>query len=72
MINMMVKIESGINRHSKIFDGIGTCNSGLVQLVLDARQFGFSREGNNSGFINVKLRAARNARSTNRVYIRLN
>jgi hypothetical protein len=62
---MMVKMQFGINRHSKTFDGIGTCNRGFVQLVLETKQFGFSREGNNSGLVNVKLRADRNARSTN-------
>jgi hypothetical protein len=62
---MMVKMQLGINRHSKIFDGIGTYNRRFVQLVLEAKQFGFSTEGINSGLVNVKLRAARNARSAN-------
>ena len=62
---MKVKMQFGINRHSKIFDGISTCNRGFVQLVLEAKKFGFSREGNNSCLVNVKLRVVRNARSTN-------
>jgi hypothetical protein len=65
VINMMVKIQFGINWHSKVFVGMITCNRGFIQLVLEAKQFGLSREGNKSSLVNAKLRAAQIARSTN-------
>jgi hypothetical protein len=72
VINMMVKIQFGINRHSKVFVRMITCNRGFIKLVLEAKQFGLSRKGNNSSLVNAKLRAVQNARSTNSLYIRLN
>jgi hypothetical protein len=55
MINIIVKMKFEVNKHSQNFGGPGACNRVFIQFLIETKQVGFSREGNNYDHVNVKL-----------------
>jgi hypothetical protein len=61
-------MQYGVSQYSQIFDAISAHNRGFTQTLITTKQVGFSRDGDNSGLVDNKVR---NAPSMNLIYMKL-
>lgn len=66
VIHMMVIMQFGVSKYSKIFDAISAHNRGYTKILIRTKQVGFSRDGDNSGLVDNEVR---NAPSMNIIYV---
>jgi hypothetical protein len=70
LINVMVKIKFGINKHSQNFDGFLAYNTPFTQFLLKTKPVDFFLfgQGNNTCPVNIELHDVRNTAATYRIY----